>query len=415
MTASSYALLLLIVQCFVPGCAFLSCSSRHRPRWPSFAATRRRRPALVRLSQHVLTSALEGLAQERQILSSSDWLPPLHSLEADSQVPEDAQRVPLYPLPTVYLPTGQDVNYTLQNIEPRNLQMAADLAKLPPDQRVFCAVLRATDTGRLAAQGCLMRVIDWQAALVENGDIKKVVLTCLALERVDVVQIVNPAAADLAYRLRQPREYLQSWVRRRDDANLDTDSAELKRLKIATDFNRVRDYLLAGIGIENLPSFARNSLAEALPKLSPDDLTSESFWQTAHLWQTLAYTLREGLQQRLATDRNELLIEGALRKGGPLNLPVHPEDLEPVDREQIVALEERVRAEWVAMGLEPTLDFQALLLHDSYENRLQLLSDMVARERERLLALALTPRDSKESEAEQQEVARKGAWFGDEE
>lgn len=370
---------------------------------------------MVRLSQHVLTSALEGLAQERQILSSSDWLPPLHSLEADSQVPEDAQRVPLYPLPTVYLPTGQDVNYTLQNIEPRNLQMAADLAKLPPDQRVFCAVLRATDTGRLAAQGCLMRVIDWQAALVENGDIKKVVLTCLALERVDVVQIVNPAAADLAYRLRQPREYLQSWVRRRDDANLDTDSAELKRLKIATDFNRVRDYLLAGIGIENLPSFARNSLAEALPKLSPDDLTSESFWQTAHLWQTLAYTLREGLQQRLATDRNELLIEGALRKGGPLNLPVHPEDLEPVDREQIVALEERVRAEWVAMGLEPTLDFQALLLHDSYENRLQLLSDMVARERERLLALALTPRDSKESEAEQQEVARKGAWFGDEE
>jgi hypothetical protein len=258
-----------------------------------------------------------------------------------------------------------------------------------------------------------LRVVDWQAARVENGDIKKVVLTCLALERVNIVQITNPAAADLASRLRQPREYLQGWVRGRDDANNDTDSAALRRSTVATDFNRVRDYLLAGIGIENLPSFARNSLAEALPKLSPEDLTVDRFWQTAHLWQTLAYTLREGLQQRLATDRNELLIEGALKKGGPLNLPVHPEDLEPVDRERIVALEERVREEWVTMGLEPTLDFQALLIQDSYDIRLQLLTCMVARERERLAELALTPRDPKESEADQQQVARKGAWFAD--
>ena len=46
--------------------------------------------------------------------------------DQEAQQPTQLQ-VPLYPMPAVYLPTGQGTNYTLNNVEPRNLQMALDL------------------------------------------------------------------------------------------------------------------------------------------------------------------------------------------------------------------------------------------------------------------------------------------------
>ena len=171
---------------------------------------------------------------------------------------------------------------------------------------------------------------------------------------------------------------------------------------------------MEGYGTQDLPVFARQNLADALPALTASQLLSvESFWKVAYQWQTYAHTLREGYQQRLASDRNELLIAGALKQGGPLNLPVHLTDLWPEDREQVVNLEKQLQGEWVATGLEPILDFQTLLGAKTHLERLEKLSNMVAREQERLTLVALSPPPAKESQASEENAVRKGAWFDD--
>lgn len=389
------------------------------------------------LSAHYLTSALESLAEQKGILSNENWLPAnltslsqqqqenannLDQQDNDESLVVQESSMPLYPLPAVYLPTGDSVTYTLQNIEPRNIQMAMDLAQTSssPQQRYFCATLRTLDTGRLAQTGTLMRIVDMEAQSVQDGQIQKIVLQCVADQVVEIVHLDNLEATDLAYRLQRPKEYLKARIRRRPvtstgDDNTNDEMVESLASQIAQDFNRVRKYLMEGYGMEDLPPFARQNLADALPPLEASNLLSDgsSFWKAAYTWQTYAHTLREGYQQRLASDRNELLIAGALKHGGPLNLPVHLTDLLPEDREQVVRLEQDLQNEWVATGLEPLLDFQALLVATTHLERLERLADMVAREKDRLTMVALTPLPAKEVEPAEAQVVRKGAWFED--
>eukprot|EP00977_Amphora_coffeiformis_P001655 scaffold310_cov168-Amphora_coffeaeformis.AAC.50 len=295
--------------------------------------------------------------------------------------------------------------------------MALDLV----DDRKFCAVLRATDTGRLAKVGTLMQIVDREVKSMKDGEIQKIVLTCVAQEAVDIVKIDNPEAADLAYRLKHPKEYLKATVKRRrvaenHNGSNDDDSRVLALAKqIAKDFNLVREYLMEGFGADDLPPFALNHLDDALPPLEASSLNSPStFWEAVYHWQTYAYTLREGYQLKLASDRNELLIAGALKQGGPLNLPVHISDLLPDDRQQVVQLEQTYQQAWIDAGLEPVLDFQALLMAEHHVERLEQFAVMVGREQERLTLIALLPRalPQEEKEAEEQ-IVRRGAWFDD--
>ena len=212
---------------------------------------------------------------------------------------------------------------------------------------------------------------DLEVKSLEQGQVQKLIVTCVAEAIVDIISIDNPQAANLEYRFKKPKEYLKARVRRVEDArsnDLDNHASETVAGQIAKDYNRVREYLIEGFGTDVLPPFARQNLADALPAIDASQLiassddNNESFWKTVYLWQTYAYTLREGYQTRLASDRNELLIAGALKQGGPLNLPVHVTDLLPADRQQVVQLEHDVQQEWLGTSLEPVLDFQALLV-----------------------------------------------------
>ena len=75
------------------------------------------------------------------------------------------------------------------------------------------------------------------------------------------------------------------------------------------------------------------------------------FWRVAKVWQSLCETVREGKQLALVADRNELLVAAAIRKGGgPLKLPVHVEDVDPMDRMRVQALELRAQERWFDMS-----------------------------------------------------------------
>lgn len=204
------------------------------------------------------------------------WWDPVHESANAPPVMMDAshqqvEEVPLYPLPAVYLPTGDAINYTLNNVEPRNIQMVLDLQdKMQPSQPSLeqdgvasqqqqnnspcvCVALRAIDSGRLARVGTLMRVIDLHvvedtapvlksstaistSAATNSATIndtsanaspkintaddslqvksfpRKIVVTCVAESTVQIQSVLNPQSLTLEHRLRHPREYVMAKV-----------------------------------------------------------------------------------------------------------------------------------------------------------------------------------------------------------
>ncbi len=114
------------------------------------------------------------------------------------------------------------------------------------------------------------------------------------------------------------------------------------------------------------------------------------------------------------SDRNELLIDAAIAKGGPLNLPVHVEDLLLEDRQKVQELEVLAQQQWLSLQLDPTMDFQVLLSLETYEKRLQYFASMVHRERTRLERLLQVDQNGKKDvDKKTEKVPNKGAWFDD--
>ena len=96
------------------------------------SVNRWRLASLFRLHAHSLITAMEALAEERSVTDLAyrdlQWFDP--STQRDD-IPTDDRisiTMPLYPLPAVYLPTTA-VNHTLNNVEPRNIQMALWILK----------------------------------------------------------------------------------------------------------------------------------------------------------------------------------------------------------------------------------------------------------------------------------------------
>ena len=182
--------------------------------------------------------------------------------DGDNDISTKTMIVPLYPLSEVYVPSsstssqgeGDDATsntntnhyYTLNNIEPKNIQMALDLISQikesdDSDDRIFCVVLYAIDTGNIANVGTLLRIVDYDIQYNDYNDkskITKVQLTCETVVNtsrsnsisdddnesheydhehdvglVQIVSIENPSAASKIQRLKRSTEYLRAKVK----------------------------------------------------------------------------------------------------------------------------------------------------------------------------------------------------------
>lgn len=378
----------------------------------SFSHVQRNLKCKSKLSAHILNTAFEWLADDREskqpYYSCLTWLDPSSILEGDGQF--DAE-MPLYPIGATYLPSK--TTHYLNNMEPRNVQMALDLARLPTDRR-FCVVLSAADTGRIASVGTVMTVVDIDVQRVEQEAlmIQKIRVTCRPVATVDVISIVNPQAASWESRIKKSPEYLKAMVRYRCDA---VDKVGLSPLvtEILENYNAVRDMYVSGIGTQNLPPFAVKVLKEALPEWTAASFGDDVlFWVALEQWQTLCNTVRESQQMTLSTSRNEIMVAAASAKGGPLKLPIHEADLPPDVRRQLQQLEVQAQKGFTEIGMDPCLDFQILLSLPSYTEKLQFLLTMISRERQRLQNLSIES-STFVSATSVQSQPRKGAWFDD--
>ena len=119
----------------------------------------------------------------------------------------------------------------------------------------------------------------------------------------------------------------------------------------------------------------------------------------------------------MSTELNEVKISAASAKGGPLQLPIHMEDLPPDVQRELQLMELEAQKTYWDAGLDPCLDFQAMISLPHLGDRIELLSRMIARERARLEGIAKTQhlKKSQAGEGDEDEdlQPRKGAWFSD--
>jgi len=415
--------------------------------------------------------------QEEIVATRADWDPytdfiqwvdpslPLQN-QLDNSIDDDEcvlQDMPLYPLDAVYLPYGNTVAdgalteyHYLNNVEPRNLHMAMDLTSsdhrekgIPP---VFCAVLRASDTGRIATVGTILRIVEatdesgrdlWgaeQSSPSSEALPQRIRVKCVVEDIASICEVLNPDAATSRARILRSDEYIRVKVKRRsstrsidakgeDDASVDTGSMSTMELisaykaKIAEDYRMIKIIYEIGVGSQLLPLNGLSEMVSAMPLVEDFDAKNEDgedggggtataseqsarrwLLTVVQTWQSVCYTWRAGRQALLAADRNELMIDAACRNGGPLKLPVHMADLSPEDRRNIEGVDLAAQHDYLQLRLDPTLDFQVLLSmlwsssSLSMSSRLDFatepwrwVSRLLAQERKRLEDLAAQP------------------------
>ena len=403
----------------------------------------RRPKRQCRWNAHLGTN-LEWLAEQRyeqKAYQKVDWIDP--AIASETSVCRDDDHfltVPIYPIPDLYLPHGTHI---LRNTEPRNLQMALDLNQTTTlssneDNKLFTVVLSAADTGRISKRGTLLRLTHIEPTFSNTDDqeiLTRITVQCEAVGIVEVCNIENPSAASREQRILRSAEYLKGRVKVLEKfdhsfGKLFNDKDTLMTAKqMIQDFNLIKTMYELGIGsYETIPEKQLGQLADALPSNSwgkdiPLLMSDETkFWSYAQTWQSLCLTIREGRQQLLNSDRNELMVSSILSKqGGPLKLPIHLEDLDPDDRRKVQDLEIQAHNDFVKTQLDPCLDFLAMMCLNSYEERLQWLGQMISRERKRLELAAKnfesSPTDLESDyqiDNESSRQKRKGAWFNDE-
>ena len=391
-------------------CQSYRSSGFHMPTMPIHRIT----SSSSSLGAFSLTSALESCVPD-DIADVIQWIEMTeHSEEDDTlteNASEDCRTMPLYPLSACYLPTGHQ--HQLRNTEPRNLKMALDLGV----GGRFCVVFSALDTGRMASIGTVFHIRNMDPHHdPASGTLTRIVLTCQAEELVQIRNIHNPEVAQWEQRLKRSSEYLMATVCARPELKMN-DSERVQEISngMLEDYTVVSQLYKQGIGAEDLPPFSRERLEDVLPtSRDGSSIDAAAFWHMAQDWQTLCYTVREGHQIALMSDQNELLIDAAMRQGGPLNLPVHVEDLLLEDRQKVQDLEVQGQHQWLSQQLDPSIDFQALLSFRTYDERLEYFASMIRRERKRLEGLLLQTdcrNENKDKLAKNTPI--KGAWFDD--
>lgn len=365
-----------------------------------------------------LNSAFEWLSEERHKnpgYSNIEWLdivssssPPAETSNQkllteqpqhnDEGLVSTSTIMPLYPLGATYLPST--VNQTLNNVEPQNLQMAKDLLSSGFPTPRFCVALRAMDTGRIANIGTVLQILEADEQFQEDGTLVRIRLTCRAEEElVEICDIINPQAFARENRLRKSSEYLRCQVRVRQTLDNEADThtmeekEELLKQEIETmvgNFNMIKTIYQLEIGKAEFPPSTLFQLGNAMSTWdATENFSSEAaFWASAQEWQSVCYTIRQGKQSMLSINRNELMVEAASAAGGPLKLPIHLEDLSPQVQRQIQLMEVEAQKEYFQLGMDPCLDFQALVSLPNYHDQILGLTQLISRERSRLEVLA---------------------------
>eukprot|EP00591_Stephanopyxis_turris_P013705 CAMPEP_0195536578 /NCGR_PEP_ID=MMETSP0794_2-20130614/46341_1 /TAXON_ID=515487 /ORGANISM="Stephanopyxis turris, Strain CCMP 815" /LENGTH=152 /DNA_ID=CAMNT_0040670031 /DNA_START=12 /DNA_END=467 /DNA_ORIENTATION=+ len=139
---------------------------------------------------------------------------------------------------------------------------------------------------------------------------------------------------------------------------------------IAKLYDEVRSiYIETEAAERELPPFAVDAI-RAIPELTVNCFGDrERFWDAVETWQTLCNTIREARRVEIQSTVNEITIDEAIKKGGPLNLPVHRETLPPTVQRQLDHMEKQAAKDFIEMGMDPCIDFQALLSCRSHSER----------------------------------------------
>lgn len=373
----------------------------------------------VALGAHSLTTCLESLSLERrdseEFYQYLSWIDLSHNKVREDDTENSGASIrmtmPLYPLGAVYMPTRNISNHTLVNVEPQNVQMALDLLGQaihegptcntdPANRPRFCAVLRAMDTGRIASIGTVMSIIEAEKQYhYGTEDIARIRLTCRAEELVQIFRVENGEEWSTK-RIMKSREYLKATVKPIQSSEYapsdNTSPLQEEVSKLAKDLKTIKTMYQLDLGAEDFPPDTLPKLGEAIQDIAVemteidkdsrqfwDDLEND-FWRIAQEWQSICYTLRQGQQSLLSAERNELMVEAACAKGGPLQLPIHMEDLQPQYRELVQRLEREAQQKHIELGMDAVLDFQVLISLADTAKRIEWLNRLMTRERLRL-------------------------------
>mmetsp|Transcript_14789 Transcript_14789/g.19301 ORF Transcript_14789/g.19301 Transcript_14789/m.19301 type:complete len:433 (-) Transcript_14789:259-1557(-) len=370
-----------------------------------------------------LSTSYEWLANERGF--HIEWMDPeesddgcsvgisASSIERDYDDGLALSEIPVYPLDACYLPIcsskspvmrNEEDYAILRNVEPRNVKMAQDLIQKNEEDRVFCAVMRANDTGRIATVGTLMRIVSYDEQLLWDGTIARIVLKCKPEKLVHIVRILNPEAWSRENRIKMSNEYLLANLLVMNVARDQSKCMTYKKtqdqcadiIKMYDNIKQVYESVGAGtvsadvkkrLDMDDLPPFALEALS-SLPIMTSISVENEhSFWSAAFIWQKVCFTVREAKRINLQALINELTIEVAMKSGGPLNLPVHREDLPFEKRMELNQIEHNATQEFISKSnMDPSLNFQHLLSVSSTSERISSLHRMLSMEYDKVLS-----------------------------
>jgi hypothetical protein len=342
-----------------------------------------------------LDSAYEWLARDRFINEPTKhgeirWFNPN---TVNSNCNTD-QRMPLYPLGAVHTPHSGD-NYTIINIEPKNVKMALELLNGKWNSTLFCATLRASDTNRIASVGTIMQIIDTDdlyGCKLKSGECKdempaltRVVAICRAVGVADILSIDNESGYN-------KDDYLiANVIVRHDESDENKYDDQLYPIvqQMIDDYMAVRSIYIdsQSLASNELPPFARGAV-QTLPTFVVDDVihNETKFWKLVETWQMLCNTIRQSKRSKLQSIVNELSVTVAMQAEGPLELPVKRKSLPLNVQRHLEEIEQSASKDFLELGMDPILDFQEIITMQTHLDRVAKLATMIQRERSRLEA-----------------------------
>jgi hypothetical protein len=297
--------------------------------------------------------------------------------------------MPLYPLGAVHTPHSGD-NYTIINIEPKNVKMALELLNGKWNSTLFCATLRASDTNRIASVGTIMQIIDTDdlyGCKLKSGECKdempaltRVVAICRAVGVADILSIDNESGYN-------KNDYLiANVIVRHDESDENKYDDQLYPIvqQMIDDYMAVRSIYIdsQSLASNELPPFARGAV-QTLPTFVVDDVihNETKFWKLVETWQMLCNTIRQSKRSKLQSIVNELSVTVAMQAEGPLELPVKRKNLPLNVQRHLEEIEQSASKDFLELGMDPILDFQEILTMQTHLDRVAKLATMIQRER----------------------------------
>lgn len=271
----------------------------------------------------------------------------------------------------------------------------------------FCAVLQAEDTKRCTNVGTILRIVgmkEFQSKEEGKGVTGVIIKVCPE----EFVQVSNVEGENKHEILTDNTtntsddDDITYWVAEVQNFNVPNEEVvpnnneelctELSR-KIYDDYNAVRSMYLDkdGVVIKQIPEFDIVTASWSLPDnaLGPSDfsVSNERFWSGVELWQNLCYAAKKGCQQRLQVQVLEMCVEASLATFGKMKYPINRDEYSREAQDAIREFEKSEAEVYVSDIIEfvdPVLTFQAIVSAETHLQRLQILSEVISKERKRL-------------------------------